>query len=152
MVETKTVVMDTDQIKKLIPHRHPLLLIEQVHHITPQNIVASKRLTAQEPVFEGHFPGNPIYPGVYYIEAIAQAGAVLIYSQPEAKKYIEDGYLGVLTSVQEAKFRKPCVPGDLVCYEVTLEKSRGLFFWLKGKVIVNDEVAAEASLSVALTK
>lgn len=153
MIDTNTILMNTEQIKERIPHRDPFLLIENVHEIVlGEKVTASKRLTEHEPVFAGHFPGNPIYPGVYYVEAIAQTGAILIFSNADAKKYVDEGYFGVLASIQEAKFRRPCKPGDLLCYEVTLEKSRGLYFWLKGKAFVNNELASEARISVALIK
>lgn len=154
ILDISKIIMDKEQIKSCIPHRPPFLLIDQIHDLVHwQRIVSSKLLTDQDPIFAGHFPGNPIYPGVYYVEAIAQTAAVLIFKGPvDSSSHSTDGYLGVLTSIQEAKFRKPCKPGDLVCYEVILEKSRGLFFWLKGKAFVNNELAAEASISVAFTK
>lgn len=142
------VIMDLEKIKTLIPQRDPLLLIDSVHElIENKKIIASKYLSPDEPVFAGHFPGNPIYPGVYYIESIAQTAAILLFqSNPETI-----GRMGLLTGVEEARFRRPCRPGERVKFEVTIEKTRNMFFWLKGKAFVGDELAAEAKLSVALT-
>ena len=149
MSSTDKIVMDKEQIKAMLPHRYPFLLIDQVDVLEPNKvIIASKLLTPEEPVFEGHFPGNPVYPGVYYIESIAQTGAVLLFkSYPET-----NGCLGLLTGVEEARFRKPCKPGDLLKFEVSIEKRRGLFFWFVGKAFIGDDVVAEAKISVALLK
>lgn len=147
MTMTDKILMDEEKIKTIIPHRYPFLLIDTVHElIENESIVASKLLSPTQPIFEGHFPGNPIYPGVYYIESIAQAGAILLFSSlPETI-----GTLGLLSGVEDARFRKPCKPGDRVRFEVSLDKKRGWFFWLRGKAFIGNEVAAEAKVSVAL--
>lgn len=148
--QLSSILMDVEKIKTVIPHRFPLLLIESVHElIHDQKIVASYRIKQNEPVFEGHFPQNPIYPGVYYIESIAQAGAILIF-ESRKKRGIFDPAIGFLSTVEKARFRKICRPGDLLVFEVSLEKSRGAFFWLQGKVLLETDVVAEAHLSVAL--
>jgi 3-hydroxyacyl-[acyl-carrier-protein] dehydratase len=147
MLSIDKIIMDVEKIKEVIPHRDPFLLLDSVHElISGKSIIASKMLLPTQPIFEGHFPGNPIYPGVYYIESIAQAGALLLYiTNPETI-----GSLGLLSGIEETRFRKPCKPGDRVVYEVILEKKRGMFFWLKGKAYIGDEIAAEAKISVAL--
>lgn len=145
-----TVLMDVEKIKTVIPHRSPLLLIETVHElIYDQKIIASYHIKQNEPVFDGHFPQNPIYPGVYYIESIAQAGAILMF-ESRKKRGIFDPAIGFLSTVEKARFRKICGPGDRLVFEVSLEKSRGPFFWLQGKVFVEADVVAEANVSVAL--
>lgn len=144
------IVMNTEEIKKCLPHRDPLLLIDTVHELNlGESIITSKLLTTDEPVFRGHFPENPIYPGVYYIEGIAQSGAILSFLTRNDKGIVEDK-LGFLSSVDEARFRKPGTSGDRIRYEVTIEKMRGPFVWLKGKAYINDEIAAECKLSVAI--
>jgi len=146
-MQADKIIMDVEKIKTLIPQRFPLLLIDTVHEIIEnEKILASKLLSADEPVFAGHFPGNPIYPGVYYIESIAQAGAVLLFSSNPSTI----GMTGLLAGVEQVRFRRPCKPGDRVKFEVILEKKRGMFFWLKGKAFVGDEIAAEVKFSVAL--
>lgn len=143
----ETIVMDIEKIKTIIPHRDPFLLIDTVHELVlHEKIVTSKTLSQNEPIFQGHFPGNPIYPGVYYIESIAQSGAVLLFTS----NLETIGSLGLLSGIEEARFRKPCKPGDKIKFEVTLEKKRGWFFWLKGKAFIGDDIAAETKISVAL--
>lgn len=149
-IDTSKIFMDVETIKTVIPHRDPLLLIENVHEIIyEEKIIASKVLKKDEPVFAGHFPEKPVYPGVYYIEAIAQAGAVLLF-ESRKRRGIFDEAMGFLSSVEKAKFRKICGPGDKLVFEVYLIKARGPFFWLEGKVFSGTEIAAEASISVAL--
>lgn len=149
MFNTDNILMDKEKIKSLLPHREPFLLLDAVHEFeSGVRIVASRQLTSNEPVFTGHFPGNPIYPGVYYVESIAQAGALLIFESGLRSK----SELGVLTTVEGARFRRACRPGDQICYEVTLEKMRGPFTWVKGKAFVGNELVAEAQVSVAITK
>lgn len=146
--QSNQVLMNSEQIKELLPHRYPFLLIDTVHEVQDGNtIIASRQLPNDEPVFQGHFPGNPIYPGVYYIESIAQAGAILMFHTcPEFK-----GRLGMLSGVEDARFRRPCVPGEKVRFEVSLEKRRAMFFWLKGKAFVGETLVAEASISIAMS-
>lgn len=146
----KPVIMDKEEIKTIIPHRDPLLLIENVHELeTEKRILASYQLKSKEPVFAGHFPDQPIYPGVYYIESIAQAGAVLIFETRKQRGILVKP-IGFLSAVQSAKFRKIAGPGDLLLFEVKLEKERGVFYWITGKVFVGESLIAEVSLSIAL--
>lgn len=144
------VAMNMEEIKNVIPHRDPLLLIDCVHEINlGKNIITSKLLTKDDPVFRGHFPENPIYPGVYYIEALAQSGAVLGLSTRKQMGIVE-GNIGFLSSIDDVRFRKPGVPGDRVKYEVVIDKMRGPFLWLKAKAYINDEITVECSLSMAM--
>ncbi|WP_161597740.1 3-hydroxyacyl-ACP dehydratase FabZ [Fluviispira multicolorata] len=144
------ILMDLEKIKKYIPHRDPLLLIDSIHEVTDNDrIVSSKTHHTTDPVFAGHFPDNPIYPGVYYIEGMAQSGAVLIGINREKEGLLEEK-LGFLASIDDVRFRKPTGPGDTVRYEVSLEKTRGPFLWFKGTAFVNDEIAVECKFSIAL--
>ncbi len=146
---TDTIVMDLEQIKKVIPQRYPLLLVDTVHELVlNERIVASKLLLPEEPVFAGHFPGNPVYPGVYFIESLAQTGAILLFSSDPSII----GNTGLLAGIEEARFRKPCKPGDKVVFEVIFEKKRGMFYWIKGRAFIGKDTAAEAKISVALIK
>jgi 3-hydroxyacyl-[acyl-carrier-protein] dehydratase len=145
------IIMNIEEIKEWLPHRSPLLLIDSVNQLSiGETIVTSKLLTPAEPVFEGHFPRNPIYPGVYYIEAIAQSGA-LLSSLTLSKKEVKKTELGVLTSIEEARFRRPGLPGEKVYYEVSIEKMRGSFVWFKGTASINNEVTAQCKLSISIT-
>lgn len=144
------VAMDLEEIKKYLPHRDPLLLIDAIHELNlNESIVTSKLLTEEDPIFKGHFPGNPIYPGVYYIEGIAQSGAILSFLT-RVKKGMNEDKVGMLTSIDDARFRRPGVPGDRIRYVTSIEKMRGSFVWLKGTAYINDEIAAECKLSIAI--
>ena len=102
------VLMDIVQIKEIIPHRYPMLLIDRVEELTEgQRIVAKKNVTINEPFFQGHFPHEPVMPGVLIVEAMAQAGAVALLSLPQFKG--KTAYFG---GIDKAKFRKKVTPGD----------------------------------------
>ena len=109
-------VLDSEGIKKLLPHRYPFLLVDRVIELTPrEKIVGIKQVSINEPFFQGHFPGAPVMPGVLVIEALAQCGAIL------ALREIEDrnAKLVLFTGIREARFRRPVVPGDTLILEVT---------------------------------
>ena len=114
------VVLDSTQIQKIIPHRYPMLLIDRVDELEPgKKAVATRNVTIHEEVFNGHFPDNPVMPGVLIVEALAQTGAVALLSMPEFKG--KTAYFG---GIRQAKFRKVVRPGDTLRLEVTLDKIR----------------------------
>ncbi|MDI9206848.1 3-hydroxyacyl-ACP dehydratase FabZ [Ligilactobacillus saerimneri] len=113
-------VLDVTEIQKIIPHRYPMLLIDRVEELeVGKRAVAIRNVTAHEQVFNGHFPGNPVLPGVLIVEAMAQTGAVALLSMDEFKG--KTAYFG---GIKQAKFRKVVRPGDTLRIEVTLEKIR----------------------------
>ena len=112
--------MDINQIKEILPHRYPFLLIDRVISIDGNKIVAIKNVTANENYFQGHFPIEPVMPGVLIIEALAQTGAVAILSKDEFK-----GKIAYFAGIDKAKFRRKVVPGDTLRLEVELTKIRG---------------------------
>ena len=113
-------VLDVTEIQKIIPHRYPMLLIDRVEELEAgKRAVAIRNVTAHEQVFNGHFPGNPVLPGVLIVEAMAQTGAVALLSMDEFKG--KTAYFG---GIKEAKFRKVVRPGDTLRIEVILEKIR----------------------------
>lgn len=113
-------VLDVTEIQKIIPHRYPMLLIDRVEELEAgKRAVAIRNVTAHEQVFNSHFPGNPVLPGVLIVEAMAQTGAVALLSMDEFKG--KTAYFG---GIKEAKFRKVVRPGDTLRIEVTLEKIR----------------------------
>lgn len=131
---------------EIIPHRYPMLMIDRVLELEPgKRVVAVKNLSMNEPVFQGHYPGNPIFPGVLILEAMAQAGAVAVLSQPE-----NAGKVPLFAGIDEARFRRPVLPGDQLRLEVEMVAMRRGLGIGKGKAFVGDELKAEATLKFAL--
>lgn len=111
-------VLDVNGIQKILPHRFPMLLIDRVDELEPgQRAVATRNVTINESVFQGHFPDNPVLPGALIVESLAQTGAVALLSQPEFKG--QTAYFG---GIKSAQFRKVVRPGDVMKLEVTLDK------------------------------
>ena len=139
--------MDINEIQTIIPHRYPMLLIDRIVEIEPlKRIVALKNVTMNEAVFQGHFPGAPVFPGVFIIEAMAQAGAVLLFREVADR----DSKLLYFTGIEEAKFRRPVVPGDQLRLEVTVLRFKLGFAKLKAEAFVDGQLVAEATVSSAL--
>ncbi|MGE0884932.1 MAG: 3-hydroxyacyl-ACP dehydratase FabZ [Blastocatellales bacterium] len=139
--------MDIKEIQEIIPHRYPMLLIDRVIELEPlKKIVAIKNVTMNEQVFQGHFPGAPVYPGVYIIEAMAQAGAVLLFREVPDR----ENKLLFFTGIEEAKFRRPVMPGDQIRLEVTVLKYKMGYAKLRAEAFVDGQLAAEAVISSAL--
>lgn len=140
-------VISIEGILKRLPHRYPFLLVDRVEEIHPgRSIVALKNVTVGEPFFQGHFPGRKIMPGVLIVEALAQAGGILLFHSipdPE-RKFV------VLSKISDARFRKPVVPGDQLRLEAEILKLKNRFCHLKGRATVNGEVAAEGELVAGL--
>ena len=141
------------EIMEILPHRYPFLLIDKVTNLTiNENIEAFKNVTIGEPIFMGHFPGHPIYPGVMIIEGMAQAGGVLAFKSMEAQNDSEDlkNKVVYFMSIDKARFRKPIRPGDVITYKLEVIKHRGKIWSLDGKAYVDGEVAAEAELKAMI--
>lgn len=138
--------LDAKQIMAIIPHRYPILMVDRVLEMDPgKRVVALKNVSANEPVFQGHYPGNPIFPGVLILEAMAQAGGVAIMSQPEfASK------MPIFAGVDECKFKRPVFPGDQLRLEVEIvAMKRGLGIG-KGRAFVGEELKCEATIKFAM--
>jgi 3-hydroxyacyl-[acyl-carrier-protein] dehydratase len=139
--------MDVQEIMSILPHRYPFLLIDRVMEIVRlKRIVAIKSVTINEPFFQGHFPGFSIMPGALIVEAIAQAGGVLLL--PEVPD--RDKLLMVFTGIERAKFRRPVVPGDQLRIEVDVLNWKPRATRLHGHVYVDGELACEAIISCVL--
>jgi 3-hydroxyacyl-[acyl-carrier-protein] dehydratase len=138
---------DVEWIKSVIPHRYPILLVDRVLEIEPgERIVAIKNVTADEEIFNGHFPGHPVIPGVFLVEGLAQTGGILLlHDDPD-----RESKLLYFMSVDRARFRRPVVPGDQVRYEVGVVRRRRNHCKLSGRALVDGEVAAEAICTSAM--
>lgn len=138
--------LNTQEIQEILPHRYPMLLVDRVEEITPgQSATGIKNVTMNEEVFQGHFPGNPTFPGVMMIEVLAQTGAIAILTLPEFK-----GKTVYLASIPKARFRKKVEPGDQIKLTVELEKFRGNVGMGKGTAYVNGKRVTTAELTFAI--
>ena len=137
--------IDIGEVLRRIPHRYPFLLIDRAEDYRPhQSIVGIKCVTVNEPFFVGHFPGNPVMPGVLIIEAIAQSGAVLMSKSLDVAV---EGKTIMFMSVDNCRFRYPVRPGDVLRMHVEVTKVRGDVFKFRGKAMVGDKTAAEAEFA-----
>lgn len=135
--------MNIQEIMEIIPHRYPFLLLDTVEELeVGKKVVAKKNVTVNEPFFQGHFPEEPVMPGVLIIEALAQAGAVALLSMPDFKG--KTAYFG---GIDKAKFRKKVVPGDTLLLEVEIIKVKAVAGIGKAVATVNGKKAAEAELT-----
>jgi len=140
------IVLDLEQIKKVIPHREPFLLIDKVEIVEKEkSAIGYKQLTGEEDFFKGHFPGNPIMPGVLVIESMAQTACVLYLSKPELQ-----GKFAYFMSIEETKFRRPVRPGDLLELRVEVVKAKERVGKIKGVAYVNNNVVAESEFMFVL--
>ena len=134
--------MDIQEIRDILPHRYPMLLVDRIEELEPERVVGIKNVTINEPFFDGHFPNYPVMPGVLVVEAMAQVAGVLVLSQiPDRHKKIV-----LLASVEQAKFRKPIRPGDQLRIEMKLAKKKATVAKMFGTACVNGSVVAEAEM------
>ncbi len=142
-------LMDNNRIKELLPHRYPMQLVDKVIAMGPTTIVGLKNITANEPFFQGHFPGEPVMPGVLQIEAMAQCGGLLVLSQLEEPERWSTYFL----KIDDVKFRQKVVPGDTLLFKVELlGPVRHGISSMKGYVFVGDNVVSEASFTAQIVK
>ena len=139
-------ILDTNEIRKILPHRYPMLLVDRIIELEAERIVGIKNVPANEPFFAGHFPDFPVMPGVLIVEAMAQtAGVLVLKSIPD-----RDRKLVLLVSVEFAKFRKPVVPGDQLRIEMILLKRKASVAKMSGKATVDGVTVAEAEVMCKL--
>lgn len=143
--------MDREEIKSLIPHREPFLFVDSIIEIEKgSRIVAERTFGPEEEFFKGHFPGNPIVPGVLIVEAMAQVGGVLVYASFK-EELDEQGLTGAyLAGLEGVRFRSVVKPGDLIRMEVSIERKRSRIIRFKAEAFVEDSKAAEADIIVSL--
>jgi 3-hydroxyacyl-[acyl-carrier-protein] dehydratase len=139
-------MIDIDEIRRLLPHRYPFLLVDRIVELElSKRIVGIKNVTFNEPFFTGHFPEKPIMPGVLILEAMAQTGGVLAFkSFPNMEGSV------FFTGIDDARFRKPVIPGDQLKLVVEVVRHRREIWVFNGKALVDDDVVAEARIMAML--
>src|SRR5882724_1823139 len=139
-------ILDVNEIRTILPHRYPFLLVDRIVELEAERIVGIKNVTANEPFFVGHFPDFPVMPGVLIVEAMAQtAGILVLKSIPD-----RDKKLVLLVSVDAARFRRPVVPGDQLRLEMKLLKRKGTVAKMAGQAFVDGVLVAEAEVMCKL--
>jgi UDP-3-O-[3-hydroxymyristoyl] N-acetylglucosamine deacetylase/3-hydroxyacyl-[acyl-carrier-protein] dehydratase len=145
----KKPVMDINRIHQLLPHRFPMQLVDKVIELGPTSIVAVKNITSNEPFFQGHFPSEPVMPGVLLIEAMAQAGGLLILNSVEEA----ERWSTYFTKIENVKFRQKVVPGDTLLFKVELlAPLRHGISSMRGYVFVGENMVAEATFTAQIIK
>jgi len=135
--------LNTKDIMTYLPHRYPFLLVDRIIDFTKgEKIVGIKNVTINEPFFQGHFPGHPIMPGVLIIEAMAQVGGIYAHLAGE----VEEGKVPYFVGIDQARFRKPVLPGDVLRLELNLVVTRRGIYTFAGRALVGDKLVAEAEL------
>ncbi len=142
-------MLDILQIQKILPHRYPFLLVDRILELEPnKRVVGIKNVTANEPFFQGHFPGHPIMPGVLIIEAMAQVGGMALLTGVEGNSE----KILYLAGIDNARFRKPITPGDQIRFEIDVLFNRGKIAKVSGKALVDDQLAVEAEITCAIVE
>ncbi len=145
--KAESIVLDILEIQKVLPHRYPFLLVDRIVDLVPmERVVGIKNVTMNEPFFQGHFPGNPIMPGVLILEAMAQTGGFLLLNTENDPS----GKLIYFTGINKVKFRKPVVPGDQLRFEIEFLKLKRNICKMKGLAFVEDKMVCEAELTAAV--
>lgn len=144
-------MLDVVEIQKILPHRFPFLLLDKVTEINPkESLIGYKNVTINEHIFEGHFPGHPIYPGVMILEGMAQAGGVLAFKSMDITPEEIANKVVYFMSIDGAKFRNPVKPGDRLEYRMNVIKNRKNIWVLKGESFVDGTLVAEAELKAMI--
>jgi 3-hydroxyacyl-[acyl-carrier-protein] dehydratase len=146
------VLYNVVEIQKILPHRYPFLLVDRITDLKQgEYIEGFKNVSISEPVFQGHFPDHPIYPGVMIIEGMAQAGGVLAFkSMDNASQEEIENKVVYFMSIDKAKFRAPVTPGDQLIYKINVIKNKGAEWQLDAKAYVDDKVVAQAELKAMI--
>lgn len=145
-------IMDVMEIQKIIPHRYPFLLLDRVTGLVKnESLEGFKNVTIGDNIFQGHFPGHPIYPGVMILEGMAQAGGILAFKSMDDMSEEEAANKVVyFMSIDKAKFRAPVKPGDRLEYRISVIKNKGAIWVLQGKAYVDDTLVSEAELKAMI--
>ena len=139
-------MLDIDQIREILPHRYPMLLVDRILEISDKRVVGIKNVTANEPFFQGHFPDYPIMPGVLVVEAMAQCGGVLALRRvPDREKKVV-----LFTSIDNCRFRAPVTPGDRLRLVLEILRMRRGMVKMQGRAYIDDRLAAQAVLMCSI--
>jgi len=140
------------EIQKILPHRFPFLLVDRITELQAGSYIEGyKNVSISEPVFQGHFPDHPIYPGVMIIEGMAQAGGVLAFkSMDNATQEEIENKVVYFMSIDKAKFRSPVTPGDQLVYKIDVIKNKGAIWQLDAKAYVDEKLVAQAELKAMI--
>lgn len=149
VVEAGENTLNIQEIIKLLPHRYPFLLVDRVLQYDDNQLIALKNVTVNEPCFTGHFPDNPIMPGVLLIESLAQAGGILAYLKTQSSPR---EYLCYLASLENVKFKQMVLPGDQLTLEVKILNTKGTFWKIHGEAKVNQAVVCSLDILSAMRK
>jgi len=146
------VLYNVVEIQKILPHRYPFLLVDRITNLKKgESLEGYKNVSISEPVFQGHFPDHPIYPGVMILEGMAQAGGVLAFkSMDDVSEEEIQNKVVYFMSIDKAKFRIPVTPGDQLVYKITVMKQKGPVWQLEAKAYVDDKVVAQAELKAMI--
>lgn len=143
--------MDINKICEILPHRYPILLVDRVEEIIyNESIVAYKNISIGEQVFQGHYPGHPIYPGVMIVEGLAQAGGILGISSLNENNEDTKEKLVLFTNIDDCKFKNPVYPGDKLIYDVKIVKQKAGLVFLEAKAYVEDKLVCQANLKAVI--
>lgn len=141
-------MLNIDEIREILPHRYPMLLVDRILEISDTRVVGIKNVTANEPFFQGHFPNYPIMPGVLVVEAMAQCGGVLALREMADR----DEKVVLFASIDECRFRAPVTPGDQLRLELEILRRRGGIVKMRGNAYVDDRLVAEAVLMCSIAE
>lgn len=145
-------MFDVSQIQEILPHRYPILLVDRVTAMAEnESLDAYKNITITESVFQGHFPGHPIYPGVFIVEGLAQAGGILAYVSMFGQDARNSDKVVYFMGIDGCKFRQPVRPGDVLEYKLAVIKQRGNIWVMRGEAFVDGKLATEAELKAMIT-
>ncbi len=155
MTSPNPILLNTEGIKKLLPHRYPFLLVDKVMSLTEESpgqipgrtCRALKNVTINEPFFQGHFPENPIMPGVLILEALAQVGALCCSAMPKDAPIKQVFFAGL----DKVRFKQAVCPGDVLQLEVKMQKTKKSFYWGVGKASVNNQLVTQAEVMAHIT-
>lgn len=145
-VDKQGIIFDINAIQQILPHRYPFLLVDRVIDFSEKKIVGVKNVTINEPFFQGHFPGNPIMPGVLQLEAMAQVGGILLLNTIDNPQTV----WVYIAAIDKARFKKPVVPGDIIHFELELVNLRKSICEMKGKAIVDGQLVCSANMLASI--